>query len=133
MMAISCTIETSDNGNLDGYWQLSSIDTLSSNGKTVNMRDSGIFWAVQKDLISTRSTHKPFMEILFKFKLSQDYLELNNPYILYRDASDIKVTDVSLLKRFGINSLDENFQILELKENTMILKSDILILYFRKY
>ena len=30
MMFAACDIHTSDNGDLDGYWQLRSVDTLST-------------------------------------------------------------------------------------------------------
>ena len=33
-MIAACDIHTSDNGYLDGYWQLKSVDTLSNGGKT---------------------------------------------------------------------------------------------------
>lgn len=45
MAATSCGdfIETSDNGDLDGYWQLSQVDTLA-NGVQVDMTSSKVFW-----------------------------------------------------------------------------------------
>ena len=39
MMIIACDIHRSDNGDLDGFWQLKSVDTLSTGG-TCDMRDS---------------------------------------------------------------------------------------------
>lgn len=128
----SCTLETSDNGKLDGYWQLSYIDTLA-NGHSINMRNSGIFWGIQKDLLITRSTNIPYGEIIFNFEITNDSIKLSNPYILNRDSSDIKVSDISRLKRFGINELEERFHIINLQTDEIILKSKILRLYFRKY
>ena len=29
----ACTLETSDNGDLDGYWHLEQVDTLATGGK----------------------------------------------------------------------------------------------------
>ena len=58
IMISSCTLDSSDNGALDGYWQLSSIDTLA-NGHSVNMRDSGIFWDYNFNLLVTRTTKEP--------------------------------------------------------------------------
>ena len=55
-LSTSCTLETSDNGDLDGFWQLSLIDTLSSQN-SVDMRDSGYFWAVQHNLLILRETN----------------------------------------------------------------------------
>jgi len=131
-MISSCTLDSSDNGALDGYWQLSSIDTLA-NGHSVNMRDSGIFWAFNFNLLVTRSTKEPLGEILYDFENTDDNLILSNPYILYRDSSDIKVTDVNLLKKYGVNSLLETFTIEHLNSNKMVLQSNLVRLNFRKY
>lgn len=132
IMITSCTLDSSDNGALDGYWQLSSIDTLA-NGHSVNMRDSGIFWAFNFNLLVTRSTKEPLGEILYDFEKTEDNLILSNPYILYRDSSDIKVTDVNLLKKYGVNSLLETFTIEHLNSNKMVLQSNLVCLNFRKY
>ena len=132
IMISSCTLDSSDNGALDGYWQLSSIDTLA-NGHSVNMRDSGIFWAFNFNLLVTRSTKEPLGEILYDFENTDDNLILSNPYILYRDSSDIKVTDVNLLKKYGVNSLLESFTIEHLNSNKMVLQSNMLRLNFKKY
>ena len=35
----ACEIHTSENGDLDGYWQLHKVDTLA-NGSSCDMRDS---------------------------------------------------------------------------------------------
>lgn len=129
----SCTLEMSDNGDFDGYWQLSAVDTLATQGHC-NMRDSGIYWAVQKDLVVTRATIDGRLgEILYVFNITADSLILHNPYVLYRDASDIKVTDVERLRRYGVNNLEEKFRILQFESGKMVLQSQMLNLYLRKY
>lgn len=40
----SCTLESSDNGDLDGYWHLESIDTLAT-GKTGDYSNRRFFGA----------------------------------------------------------------------------------------
>lgn len=132
IMITSCTLESSDNGELDGYWQLSSIDTLA-NDHSVNMRDSGIFWAFNFNLLVTRSTNNPIGEIIYDFEITDNNIVLTNPYILYRDSSDICVTDVNILKKYGVNSLTETFRIEHINSNKMILQSNMLRLNFRKY
>ena len=47
----ACTIETSDNGDLDGYWHLEQVDTLATGGK-LNLSKERVFWGVQHKLIS---------------------------------------------------------------------------------
>lgn len=130
-LTTSCTFEVSDNGDLDGYWQLSAVDTLS-NQQCVNMRDSGIFWAIQYEKLVARSVN-PIGEVIFNFQKTTDLLILSNPYILYRDSSDIKITNPDVLRKYGVNNIEEQFRIVSLDDSRMILETDMLRLNFRKY
>lgn len=130
-MGTSCTLETSDNGDFDGFWQLSLIDTLSSQN-SVDMRDSGYFWAVQYDLLVLRETNQR-KEYICKFKLMDDSILISNPYILWRDSSDIKLNDPSVLKKFGINNLEEKFKIINMNSKKIVLESQFIRLHLRKY
>lgn len=132
LLTVSCTLEVSDNGDLDGYWQLTRVDSLVT-GNSADMRETGIFWAVSYEMLVTRSTKQPMGEVIFEFQHTADSLCLTNPYVLYRDSSDIKVTDVNYLRRFGVNSLDEKFHVLHLSSSKMVLESELLRLYLRKY
>lgn len=129
VMLLSCDLEISDNGNLDGFWQLRSIDSLQ-NGKSVDMRESGVYWGVQTDLLEARSVD---IGVFFRFSLVGDSLFLCQPYINNRDSADISVVDAAVLAPLGINRLDEHFRVLKLERSTMVLQSEILRLYFRKY
>ena len=130
-LTTSCTFDVSDNGDLDGYWQLTAVDTLS-NQKCVNMCDSGIFWAVQFEKLVTSSVN-PVSEIIFNFKQTPDSLTLSNPYVLYRDSSDIKITNPDGLRKYGVNNLEERFRIVRLDDSRMILETEMLRLNFRRY
>lgn len=130
-LSTSCTLETSDNGDLDGFWQLSLIDTLSSQ-KSVDMRDSGYFWAVQHNLLILRETNHR-NEYICNFKHMGDSLIINNPYYYWRDSSDIKLKDPERIRKFGVNNLEEKFKVVNLNSSKMVLESQLLRLYFRKY
>lgn len=125
----SCTLETSDNGDLDGLWQLYSLDSLAT-GASADMRGSHVFWAVQHRLLEARSRE---MQVLFRFSNTGDSLLLSDPYINNRDSSDIKVTDAAMLAPLGINNLGEHFGIKALSSDKMVLEAPTLRLYFRKY
>ncbi len=125
----SCTLETSDNGDLDGFWQLKSLDSLASN-RQVDMRQERVFWAVQRRLLEAR---KPGLPVLFRFDVVGDSLFLSDPYVDFRDSADIKVVDPAMLAPLGINALDEHFAIKALNSDNMVLESNVLRLYFRKY
>lgn len=128
----SCTLEVSDNGDLDGYWQLTKVDSLDT-GLSADMHESGIFWAVNFDMLVARATKQPLGEVIFQFEHTADSLNLTNPYFLFRDSSDIKVDDVTLLRRYGVNNLEEKFLVKQLNSSKMILESEVLRLYLRKY
>ena len=125
----SCDIVTSDNGDLDGFWQMTGVDTLST-GNHAETKENRVFWAVQANLLRTMSDS---YNVLFRFEHTADSLTLHDPYIDKRDSSDIKVEDVSLLTPFGVNNLREGYSVLELSGSSMILQSETLRLYFRKY
>ena len=125
----SCTLETSDNGDLDGLWQLYSLDSLAT-GASADMRSSHVFWAVQCQLLEARSRET---QVLFRFNNTGDSLLLSDPYINNRDSSDIKVTDAAMLAPLGINNLGEHFGIKALSSDKMVLEAPTLRLYFRKY
>ena len=136
LLMVACDIESSDNGDLDGFWQLRSVDTLATGG-TTDMRLSQITWAIQGTLLETRlaTTFDYKCDIIFHFEHTADALTLHSPYLSQRDSGDIKVEmkDIELLRPFGINKLEERFRILELNSDAMTLESDWLRLWFRKY
>jgi hypothetical protein len=135
LLVVSCDIvHRSGNGDLDGFWQLKAVDTLTNN-HTCDMRESQIAWAVQGALLEVRKVDDLAFEsdIVFQFEHYSDSLLLHSPYIVKRDVGDVLVTDVSLLQPFGINDTEEGFRVLKLNGSKMILQSKTLRLYFRRY
>ena len=129
----SCTLEMSDNGKLDGFWQLKQLDTISTGGQT-DMRDSLFFWAVQKDLLEIKDPERDITKnIVFRFNHTGDSLILTEPYYSNRDSSDIKIKDPAVLNRFGIYNLREAFFVTNLTSDELEMKSDRYIFHFRKY
>lgn len=126
----SCEIDFSGNGALDGYWQMTAVDTLSTGGNR-DMFGSKVYWAVQRDLLEAKRFYE--FGVLFKFQHSDGVLTLSDPYINDRDSSDIKVSDVSMVQPMGINALEESFSIVKLDRNAMTLQSSVLRLHFRRY
>lgn len=126
---LSCEFVTSDNGDLDGFWQLRSLDSLS-NGHSADMRRNGVYWGIQVDLLEARTEGT---DVFFRFSHDGDSLLLRNPFLNNRDSGDIAVTDANILRPLGINRLDERFHVLQLDGSTMILQSAELRLYFRRY
>ena len=87
LMLAACDIHTSNNGDLDGYWQLRSVDTLSS-GMSCDMRDSMLFWSFQGNLLHVRDNKEEKLDKVFmRFTLSDKVMTLTNPIFATRPTS----------------------------------------------
>ena len=128
----ACELERSDNGDLDGFWQLRDVDTLATGG-TCDMRDSGITWSFQGNILELRSTKDIKKDFMMRFRVSGDTLTLTDPYHIARDSGDVKINDPRRLMPFGVHQLEMQYRILHLNSSTMNLESDELRMYFRKY
>ena len=135
MMALvmtGCEIHTSNNGDLDGFWQLRSIDTLST-GASADARERMIYWAVQRHNLEVQDKHDTRNKILFGFSQRGDSLFLYEPRVNNRDIGDTLVTNLSMLQPYGVNDFEESYLIEQLDGGQMVLKSKVLRLWFRKY
>lgn len=139
----ACEIHTSNNGDLDGFWQLSQVDTLANN-RSGDVRQRGVFWCVQADLLEMKDLHDmtaneelPHVSVFFRFKHEQGKLRLWEPLADLRDESqeepDSVVTSVSTIAFYGLSRLDETFDVLRLDADCMTLASEKFRLHFRKY
>lgn len=100
MAATSCGdfIETSDNGDLDGYWQLSQVDTLA-NGVQVDMTSSKVFWGVQGKFLTMLDTRQaPSYGYMFRFEHRADSLLLSDGRVNDRNVNDTLLTNVDVLR-----------------------------------
>ena len=130
----ACSLERSNNGDLDGMWYLRMVDTLETGGVT-DMRELQYLWNVQGKILEVRSAVIGDVkdDVIFSFEHTKDSLKLSSPYFSDRDHGDIPVEDVESLSRFGINELEEGYKVLELSSDDLLLQSKILRLHFRKY
>ncbi len=124
----SCELETSDNGNLDGNWQLMQIDTLATGGRN-DVKEQQLFYAVQVRLLCLNAYHtNAESNLYFHFEHTADSLKLkpasSDGHVMY---------SVSALRPYGINKEQEAFKIMLLNSDRMQLRSDSLLLTFRKF
>ena len=76
----SCTLESSGNGDLDGYWHLESIDTLAT-GKTGDYSNRRFFWGIEHRLISVSDIDREGrLGYYFRFEQTGDSLFLGKAY-----------------------------------------------------
>ena len=120
----------SDNGLLDGNWQLTQVDTLQT-GQTADVRQRLIFWAVQTDLLQMRAHNH--LSVFFRFRYDGSTLTLTDPVADKREISDSIITDVRSVNIFGMSHLAATLQVQQLTGSRMTLQSDSLRLHFRKY
>ena len=131
LLLTSCEIEFSNNGKLDGFWQLIAVDTLATQ-HTSDLKTSGRTWAFQGRLLEMRDTKGGYSDLYFSFEHRGDSLFLDSPYLSDRDVDDIKITDVNIVRPYGVNGLKEGFEIENLSNNKLVLRSKTLRLTLRK-
>lgn len=132
LLLTSCEIEFSNNGKLDGFWQLIAVDTLATQ-HTSDLKTSGRTWAFQGRLLEMRDTKGGYSDLYFSFEHRGDSLFLDSPYLSDRDVDDIKITDINIVRPYGVNGLKEGFEIESLSNNKLILRSKTLRLLFKKH
>lgn len=135
----SCTMESSDNGSLDGFWHLERIDTLST-GNSGDYSQKRIFWGVEHKLISIKDVDSGGEKFYLRFEQTSDQLQITKAYIDHwhqdkgENGGDIPVEEpTDDLRQLGVNALPETFQKEALDGGKMILKSSMLRLYFKKF
>ena len=126
-----CTLEMSENGDLDGFWNLREIDTLA-NGRKGNVKDERIYWSIQLNMIDVRFVDDKYKECVMRFEKNKDTITINTPCYFNHTDGDVLLTDEEPLRPYGINSLNESFVIESLNNSYMTLKSKRLRLFFKK-
>ena len=134
-MLFSCDLVPSSNGDFDGFWQMTSVDTLS-NGNGEDTRESLVFWSVQKRLLEMKhlaTTGNRAPHIFFRFERGSDRLVIYDPIIDNRDSSDLIVKDTSCFNVYGIDRVPDTLKIVTLTNDRMVLYTNRLKMTLRKY
>ena len=138
LFIMSCELETSDNGNLDGFWQLYASDTLRTSdgrpGGSADMRESGKTWAFQGRIMMLRQDDGfHHMEVICKFEHEGQLLRVYDPHFSNREIDDPPIDDPEMLFPYGLHALDNRLQVVTLSKDWLVVQSDELRLKFRKY
>ncbi|WP_308232430.1 lipocalin-like domain-containing protein [Prevotella sp.] len=142
LLLVSCNVETSDNGPLDGFWHLERVDTLATGGST-DYHKGYVFWGVQKDLMYIKdSSNGSIGAYYLRFNQTHDSLHVTKIYLdhghednpNHEQGGDIPVEAIdNNLRQLGINALPEHFKKEALNANRMILSTEKLRLKFKKF
>lgn len=135
----SCELESSKNGDLDGFWHLESIDSLES-GQTVDLSKRHVFWGIEHKLIAVRESDFGKSSFYFRFEQTSDSLNITEVFLNHghqdngEDGGDIPQNEVTDdLRYYGVNAIPEGFVKEALNGSKMILKSKTVRLNFRKF
>ena len=136
-MLTACELHTSDNGDLDGFWQMTQMDTLATN-RSGDMRSLKIFWAVQGDMLEMRDLHaidvtQCHEKVNFRFRLEGGKLLLLEPIANDREISDSIITSPATVAFYGLSSLEQVLDVIRLESDRMTLQTELYRMYFRKY
>lgn len=118
----ACSSEGSDNGDLDGFWQMT--------GRP------GLTWSFQGKILEFRDVNSVHPDLIAKFRHEGHLLIVYDFRVVDRDAGDPPVSENEMeeLRVYGIhNNVEEQFQIRQLSSDDMYLESDHESLHFRKY
>ena len=127
--------EVSDNGDLDGYWYMTRLDSVES-GKTVDMHNRQLTWSFQVNLMQTfDGSHDHWDSIMmFRFDHTGNQLIISDPFIYNRLEGDefLDSTQYWKLKHYGINDIPTCFKVEKLNRKKMRLSDHVVRLYFEK-
>ena len=118
----SCSSESSNNGDLDGFWLMT--------GRP------GLTWSFQGKILEFRDVNQVHHDLMAEFRHEGNLLIVYDLRVVDRDAGDPLVTESEMedLRAYGISNLEEEqFQIKQLNSDDMHLESSSESLYFRKY
>lgn len=130
----SCETTSSENGELDNMWYLTTVDSLS-NGKTVDYRPKRIFWSFQGTLMQTNCVDSMNQFYMYRFEKKDGQLIVKSPFKYDRVTDDCMITEETLdiIRLYGVNSLTDTFKIEAIGNSRMVLKDNRLRLHFEKY
>lgn len=128
----SCTLESSDNGKLDGFWHIESIDTLPAGGHA-DLSGQLLFWSFQHHLMELNDRNYALPRVMMRFSHRNDSLVLSEPRINDRMAGDTAFTDIGAIAPFGVNGPNDAYAVEQLKDDKMVLKNNRLRINFKRF
>lgn len=128
----ACEFHAGDNGDLDGFWHLESMENTQT-GEVTYLGNQTIFWSYQVDLMYLQgaSTGSFFL----RFTHADNTLTLYSPYADggHSPEGDVLLEDPAPLLPYGITALEETFQVERLDGGAMVLRSEAYRLSFTKF
>lgn len=124
-------LEHSQNGKLDGYWKLTTIDTLTSGGQK-DVSEQSLFMAVQGKIMMLNNRDNG-AEFIFQFNHSDGHLKIFDARQSNRSKGDPLLTDPEAIRPFGFNNLEEDFTVDEFTSGKLVINDGSFRLHFIKF
>lgn len=133
LLLVSCgdLLEHSQNGKLDGYWKLTTIDTLTSGGQK-DVSEQSLFMAVQGKIMMLNNRDNG-AEFIFQFNHSDGHLKIFDARQSNRSKGDPLLTDPEAIRPFGFNNLEEDFTVDEFTSGKLVINDGSFRLHFIKF
>ncbi len=133
LLLVSCgdLLEHSQNGKLDGYWKLTTIDTLTSGGQK-DVSEQSLFMAVQGKIMMLNNRNNG-AEFIFQFNHSDGHLKIFDARQSNRSKGDPLLTDPEAISPFGFNNLEEDFTVDEFTSGKLVINDGSFRLHFIKF
>ncbi|MBQ9362180.1 MAG: lipocalin-like domain-containing protein [Bacteroidaceae bacterium] len=133
VLCASCENKWPKNGDLDGNWQLL---TIEHKGETTDVKEKQLFLSIQLDLFQ--------LSVTGDRQRYYGYFDKGDNTIVFRQFSDMAendpattdnrpLTSAAVLHRWGYYTLHETFRIERLSKQEMILQSDSARVTYRKF
>lgn len=134
LLVTACDTTSSENGELDGMWYLTQVDSLS-NGHSADYRNKRIFWSFQGTLAQFNYADGMNCYYMSHFDRTESTLKMKDFFLYDRVDEDHFIDSETLdeIRPYGINSLEEDYTIKRLDDDAMILQDSELCLHFVKY
>lgn len=125
------------NGQLDGIWQLQTIER--NNPDTIIRNQGDLFYSIQRHTILVGDYNNP-SELVGQLKSEQydclferigDSIKMDEFQLYYQRENE--PYDTTRLKRFGLYEKKNTFLIEELTIKRLVLRSDSAVLTMRRY
>lgn len=129
----SCELETSHNGDLDGFWHLVQVDSLQTGGVKDTSKDL-LFWSFQVNLLELSDHTNLTIIYMARFNHEGGQLKVTQPCLYNRDKGNelLSEENMSDISPYGLNALEETFRVENLSGSKMTLSNGTLRLYFKK-
>lgn len=124
------------NGDLDGMWQLMSVE---KDGEVSNVKSTKRYWSFQLHLAQFSESGDNINRYFAHFKHEGDSLHIYDLYFPSENFTNtddnikFEESDVHILNPWGIYSLHNKFKVEKLDSDAMVLRSEGLRLKFRKF